>query len=77
MAHIAEHIIEQVTQEVCQARLMNPDTRNFTKALEILADDHGIKGEDAKRVARVVNFRAVKLWNQWGREAGVPEKFLF
>lgn len=75
MTNIPANILDDAVGTLLTAREFCGDGR--TACLDMLASDHGIKGQEAVRIYRRANFEANKVWNRWQREAGVPEKYLF
>lgn len=73
MSHIPENVIEHAVRCIIATRDMCGNEREA--ALDLLASDYGIRGDDAHKAYRIANFRANAEWNGWQKTAGVPDKY--
>jgi uncharacterized NAD-dependent epimerase/dehydratase family protein len=73
--YIPDSVVMDVVDVILNTRDLCGNERRA--AMEHLADEYGIKGEDAKKAYQIANFRANAEWNAAKKEAGVKPKYIF
>ena len=73
--YISGSIINEATDQILNAREFCGDEKEAVRAV---CDDHNIRRRsDRNKVWRIAKYRANGRWNQYKRQAGVAEKYLF